>query len=58
MEPVCGAALAGVYGEVVEDVVGQGPVVVFVGGGNIVNLDTLNKGREELKMIYELDIFS
>ena len=47
VEPACGAALAGVYEGLVEQVVGKGPVVVIVCGGNIVNLDTMEKWREE-----------
>ena len=52
VEPACGAALAGVCAGLVEEVVGEGPVVVIVCGGNLVTLDTMEKWKEEAKLIW------
>ena len=50
VEPACGAALAGVYEGMVKNIGGEGPVVVVVCGGNIVNLDTIDQWKEELRV--------
>ena len=47
VEPACGAVLSSVYAGLLPRLdLPPGPVVVVVCGGNIVNIDMINKWRE------------
>ena len=50
VEPACGAALSAVYTGLInklQDKMGEGPVVVVVCGGNIVNVDLIEAWKKE-----------
>jgi len=50
VEPACGAALSAVYTGLInklEDKMEEGPVVVVVCGGNIVNVDLIEAWKKE-----------
>jgi len=51
VEPACGAALSAVYTGLIKqllDNLGEGPVVMVVCGGNIVNVDLIEKWKQEV----------
>ena len=50
VEPACGAALSAVYTGLInklQDKMGEGPVVMVVCGGNIVNVDLIETWKKE-----------